>query len=165
MTVVDFDSFAARVHIGELDVSPAKSRNGARNIGVPIEEEGATREIRLTPASTIQMKSVHWLWKSRIPLGELTLLAGREGIGKSTIAFQIAAWLTRGELDGWFYGSPKNVIIAATEDSWEHTIVPRLTGAGADLDKVFRVDVIVDESRHGTLTLPRDVDELRKLAR
>lgn len=49
--------------------------------------EPATRLVKLVPASKIKVKPVHWLWDNRIPLGELTLLAGREGIAKSTIAF------------------------------------------------------------------------------
>ena len=91
------------------------------------------RHIKLVPASTIKVKPVHWLWKDRIPLGELTLLAGREGIGKTTIAYTLAAWITTGTMKGRFMGSPRSVLVAATEDSWEHTIVPRLMAAGADL--------------------------------
>jgi len=45
-------------------------------------------------------------------------LAGREGIGKSSIAIAIAAQITRGQLPGVYFGEPRAVIIAATEDSW-----------------------------------------------
>ena len=42
--------------------------------------------------------------------------------------------MTRGTLQGACQGNPRAVIVAATEDSWEHTIVPRLMAAGADLN-------------------------------
>ncbi len=119
----------------------------------------------LTPASAIVMKPVKWLQKDRIPLGELTLNGGREGIGKSTISYELGARVTRGSLEGDLKGQPRGVVVVAAEDSWEHTIVPRLTAAGADLTKVFRVD-ITDED--GELTseyplLPRDIPTLKIL--
>lgn len=123
------------------------------------------RHLVVTRASDIPMKPVHWLWRKRIPMGELTLLAGREGIGKSTLELQLAAWITRGEMRGEFYGRPRSVIIAATEDSWEHTLVPRLVGAGADLDRILRVEVETSKRLHGTLTLPSDLGELENVVR
>ena len=43
---------------------------------------------------------------------------------------------TRGYLPGACFGTPRAAIVVATEDSWEHTIVPRLMAAGADLTYV-----------------------------
>jgi hypothetical protein len=83
------------------------------------------RSIGLTPASAIPVRAVRWIWRDRLPLGSFTLLAGREGIGKSNIAYTRAADITKGHLDGCFLGTPKSVLVAATEDSWSHTIVPR----------------------------------------
>jgi hypothetical protein len=119
-----------------------------------------TRHVELVPASAIKVKPVHWLWRDRIPLGELTLLAGREGIGKSTVAYTLAAWITTGSMKGRFLGVPRSVLVAATEDSWEHTIVPRLMAAGADLDRVYRVDVVTEDGLAGLLTLPSDISDL-----
>lgn len=121
------------------------------------------RELRLTKASTIKIRPVHWLWKHRIPLGSLSLIGGREGIGKTILAYQLAADLTRGKMPGTFIDTPRAVIVAATEDSWEHTIVPRLMCAGADLDMVYRIDVTVNEKPYGTLSLPADNAELGQL--
>jgi hypothetical protein len=52
--------------------------------------------------------------------------------------------ITRGVLSGEFFGMPKSVLVAAAKDSWSQTIVPRLIAAGADLDRVFRVEIIAD---------------------
>ncbi|MET8080959.1 AAA family ATPase [Streptomyces sp. NPDC005303] len=118
------------------------------------------RTISLKPASEIKIRPVHWLWKDRLPLGCLSLVAGREGIGKSTCAYQVAADITTAKLPGCYQGQPRAVIVAATEDSWEHTIAPRLKAAGADMDRVLQVTVTTAEGGDGSLTLPSDVSAL-----
>lgn len=99
--------------------------------------------LKLTRASEFEMRPVRWLWKDRIAMGTLALLAGREGIGKSTLAFKLVADITNGTLEGEYFGKPRAVMIVATEDSWEFTIAPRLMAAGADLSKVGKVTVEV----------------------
>jgi len=119
----------------------------------------------LTPASAITMRAARWLWAERIPAGALTLLAGREGIGKSLIAYEIAARITAGTLPGEHHGEPRNVLIVATEDSWAHTVVPRLTAAKADLGRIYRVDMTASDEADAALSLPRDLAELERAAR
>ena len=114
------------------------------------------RRVRLESLAGLRLRPVRWLWDDRLALGSLALLGGREGIGKSTVAYWLAAGITRGELPGESFGKPRAVIVAATEDSWEHTIVPRLIAAGADLDLVYRVDVITSEDTDASLSLPLD---------
>lgn len=133
-------------------------------------KETPSREVRFTPASELVMRGVTWLWEDmhvglgRVPLGKLGLLAGREGIGKSLFSLWIAAKITRGTLRGCHFGSPQNVAIAATEDDWEDTILPRLVAAKADLHRVFHVAVAVghDETQ---IVLPFDVPALETLIR
>ena len=118
------------------------------------------RALRLVAASSVTVRPVHWAWDGRLACGSVSLLGGREGIGKTTLGNQLAADITRGRLPGVYFGQPKGVIIAASEDSWEHTIVPRLMAADADLDRVFRVDVTSSDSIATELSLPRDVAAL-----
>ncbi len=125
----------------------------------------AGRTVVLTAASSIPVRPVRWLWDGRAALGALTLCAGREGVGKSTLAYTLAADLTRGRLDGHYVDQPRSVLVAATEDSWEHTIVPRLMAGGADLDRVFRVDVESAAHQDLGLVLPRDVGALEQHVR
>lgn len=120
------------------------------------------RQVGLTPASAIKVRPVRWLWEGRVALGTLALLAGREGIGKSTLAYTVAADITRGRLAGQYAGTARAVIVAATEDSWEHTIVPRLMAADADLDRVYRVDVTTAEGDPTGLSVPRDLAAVEK---
>ena len=134
-------------------------RNGdsARRNG---DQEASVRRIRLTPASAIKPRPVRWTWTNRIPAGEFTLTPGRGGIGKSTFHVWMIAHLTRGTLDGVHLGEPKPCIIAAAEDSWARTIVPRLIAAGADMALVYRVDVVTETDDGVSISLPRDVDGL-----
>jgi hypothetical protein len=95
----------------------------------------------------------------------VSLIAGREGIGKSLLLLWITAQITRGILPGVYQGTPRPVFYCATEDSWQHTIVPRLIAAGADLCRVYRIEVEAVEVSAGTsgvveLSLPRDCELL-----
>jgi hypothetical protein len=137
-----------------------------------ITDPGAVRKVRAVRASEIKPKATRWLWQSDpfekppahwIPLGGLVLLAGREGVGKSTIAYGIAAQITHGTLPGAFHGQPRGVIISATEDAWSQTVVPRLMACGADLDRVLRVDAVTPEGLPEAVKLPTDLPALEKL--
>jgi hypothetical protein len=88
--------------------------------------------------STVQSKSVEWLWYPYIPYGKITLLQGDPGEGKSTFIVQVAALLTRGENmpDGFVIPTAETVVYQCAEDGIEDTIKPRLLEANADCDKV-----------------------------
>ena len=145
---------------GENLISPgALSANGG---GPHSDDTEPVHRVVLTAASAIRTRRVKWLWDIRIPLGTFALLAGREGLGKSTFAYWLVARITRGDLPGEHHGRPRAVLVCATEDSWEHTIVPRLIAAGADLERVFRVEVIAADHIHVGLSLPRDLDEVEQ---
>ncbi|WP_327711301.1 AAA family ATPase [Streptomyces sp. NBC_00464] len=124
----------------------------------PVEQVG--RKLRLTRASDIEPEPVVWAWldenEGRIPAGALSVAAGREGTGKSSFGMWMAAQITRGLLPGNYYGRPRAVFYVAVEDSWKQTIVPRLIGAGADLDLVYRVEAVEAEYGETTLSLPQD---------
>lgn len=148
--------------------------NWQPNVDAEKEEETARRLV-LTPASTIRMRRVRWLWDTtpsgepptshgRIPLNSLAIAAGGPGLGKSQYAVWLTARITTGTLPGELRGKPRGVIYAATEDSWAYTIAPRLVAAGADMDLVFRVDVRDDEEMHARLTLPKDISLMGKAA-
>jgi hypothetical protein len=132
-------------------------RNGWAPEVEPIEPSPDGRHLVLTPASTIPIRRARWLWEGRLAVGTLALLAGREGLGKSTLGYWLAAQVTRGLLPGEYLGTPKAVLVCATEDSWEVTILPRLLAAGADLSRVFRVEVMDLKVGATELVLPTDL--------
>lgn len=122
--------------------------------------------LTVTCLADIVPKPVQWVWGQppdkrggRLPLGGVSLVGGREGVGKSTLVFDLASALTRGKLPGVFFGQPKGVVIVATEDSFEHTIVPRLMADDADRLRIFRVE----SADFDPVTLPEDLDGLEQV--
>lgn len=90
------------------------------------------------PLSTVTPKPLTWLWRPRLPAGQLSLLVGHPDRGKSIFAITCTAHVSRGR--SWPDGSPCPqgiVIFLESEDLLEETIVPRLQVAGADLTQVF----------------------------
>lgn len=118
------------------------------------------RQARLTPASRIQGRRVRWLWDQRLPVGCLAASAGREATGKTSFGIWLAAQLSRGKLPGARHGKPAAVFICSVEDSWGYTMRPRLQAAGADLDLVFRFDVVTEVGQQSILALPKDMQLL-----
>jgi AAA domain len=141
-------------HLPDGPVTPDLDGPG-REGGGSASEQSSGRRVRLTPASAIRLRRVSWLWAGRIPTGAVTVVPGREGTGKSLLLAWLAGQLTQGILPGCHQGEPRPVVYAASEDSWAHTIAPRLHAAGADLDLVYRVDV-EQNGRISQLTLPLD---------
>lgn len=116
--------------------------------------EGNKRRIKTTRAADIRTERIDWLVDCWIPKASVTLLAGREGIGKSTIAVDWAAQATTGKLTG----TPMNVGYVVTEDSRSHTVVPRLKAAGADLDRVQFLDADMPDDDDPTVRYEAVID-------
>ncbi|MGC0317317.1 AAA family ATPase [Kitasatospora acidiphila] len=162
------------ITLEEFEREPDPARQGSDPVDAS-EADGPTRQIVLTPASKIKIRPVRWLWDTtppgasptshgRIPMYSLAIAAGGPGLGKSQWVVWLTSQITRGTLPGELFGKPRSVIYAATEDSWTYTIAPRLVAAGADLDRVFRIDVVDDEKLSARLTLPSDISLLGKAA-
>jgi hypothetical protein len=94
------------------------------------------RKLGVKPLSGVQFKIVQWAWDTteagqyeghggRLPLGTVCVGAGRPGAGKGQFAAWLAARVSKGELPGCFFGTPKSVLICTTEDSVASTIGPR----------------------------------------
>lgn len=128
------------------------------------EFDESHRHVRLTCAAEIKPRRVKWLWDERLALGTLGLLAGREGLGKSSLGYWLAAQVSRGALAGEYLGQPRAVLVCATEDSWAHTIVPRLQAVDADLTRVFQVEVVSGDGITVGLSLPRDLHQMEESA-
>ncbi len=110
--------------------------------------------------SDVTHTPVQWLWKHWVPCGYVTLLAGREKIGKSTLAVWIAAQASV----GGFGGDPVRVLYVSTEDSPALTIKPRIQAAMGDDARIGYLKVVYDgEESPGTLSLPRDLDLFEEL--
>jgi len=137
-----------------------KKVNEAASIGSL--EDGALRTL-----STIEPKDVAWLWESRIPLGEITLLVGDPGVGKSYFSYFLSAQISKG--GSWPDAPDKpiesgKVLILSTDEDPNYAIRPRSDAAGADADKIT-----VLEGSHGEkgeikiLNLTRDIYRMEEI--
>jgi putative DNA primase/helicase len=122
------------------------------------------RSLRPVPFSQLADRSVDWLWCGWLALGNLNILDGDPGIGKTLLTLDFCARATRGKA---FPGNvaalgPVNVVLCNAEDAMEETLRPRLRGMGADLERVFGIHD--DESGlAGSLRFPSDKQELDKI--
>lgn len=101
---------------------------------VPLRVAATPPPIVVTNLATVKVARVDWLWRAWLPRGAVTVLEGDPGLGKSTIAIDIAARLTRGAPmpDGEARSEPMNVLFLTTEDSFPETVLPRLLAAEGD---------------------------------
>lgn len=117
-------------------------------------EEKKKTELKIISMADVEEEEVEWLLYPLIPFGKVTIIQGDPGEGKTTLALQIIAKMTRGEavlpdkplsvaeseekteLDR----QPMNVLYQTAEDGLGDTIKPRLNAAGADCSKVLVID-------------------------
>lgn len=100
----------------------------------------------------VEPQDVNWLWSPYIPLGKLTLLEGDPGVGKSWLALALATAISLGKgLSGREPTAPGNILILTAEDGLGDTIRPRLDAMGADVGRVFAVQLNPDASDLFTL--------------
>ena len=98
---------------------------------------GPDSDPELVCATDIEPVATDWWWPGWLPKGKLVLLDGNPGTGKSTLALDVVARLSRGESfpTSDTTASCRSAVIS-TEDAADDTIRPRLDAAGARLDMV-----------------------------
>lgn len=136
---------------------------------VPVEliadDEAPTKKKRradFQAADSIPEFRVPWLWPQVIPKGMLTMLAGRQGLGKSFLICDLAARLSIGNAlpDGTEH-APMRVLLLAREDIAGCVLVPRLRVAGAALSHVT-IATFRDADTGAVLDLVEDIDLIRE---
>jgi hypothetical protein len=95
----------------------------------------------ITRLADVETKPVEWLWPGYIPAGMLCLLDGDPGVGKSTLADDLAARVSSGRAmpDDTGGSEPAGVVILSAEDDLARTVRPRLEAAGADLALIVTI--------------------------
>jgi hypothetical protein len=117
-------------------------------------------------AREIKNTEVKWLWPKYIPLGQITMLDGDPGAGKSFLTMDIAARLSSGRgLPGSpSRTSPRKVLICNAEDDTSSTLIPRLTQLGANLGNVELATTVERKGRRPRpLMFPNDYPFLEGL--
>ncbi len=102
-------------------------------------------EAGLNPFAFFIQQPQDWLWPNRIPLAKLTLIAGYPSSGKTAIALDIAARVSRGapapdQPDAPFPAAP--VVLAPLNSNPKADILPVLRLFGADLDFIYLADLL-----------------------
>jgi len=123
---------------------------GARlcDTGPPVDLSGITGSPVLLPSPTAlafdlqtfaetPARQIAWLWPDVIPKGMLSLLGGKQGLGKSFLICDLAARVSAGTPmpDGTLL-QPGKVLLLAREDDASCVLLPRLRAAQADLGRV-----------------------------
>lgn len=119
----------------------------------------------LLRAGDIRMERPRFLDDPLIPLGVLTLIAGRAGVSKSTLSISRAAMATRGTLEGDYHRRPCTVAFSGIEDSLSMQKA-RLMAADADMDRTLfltMMDTTQGSSVPTGMSLPDDLPEIREL--
>jgi putative DNA primase/helicase len=93
------------------------------------------------PFTDIPSEPAEWLWRERIPIGMLSVIAGRPDKGKGLVSAHIAADVSR---------SGGRVLYSAIEDAPTIMTKPRLVAANAELKNVLS----------WRFSLPSQIDEL-----
>ena len=118
-------------------------------------------------ASEYKAEIVPWLWEPVLIKGAITFLAGDGGLGKSTIALDIAARISNGDKHPSGNGTFEkgNVIYLTSEDDPNYTIIPRLNACGANCDHIIIPETVRDEKGERQFELKRDVQAIEEIVK
>jgi predicted ATP-dependent serine protease len=130
-------------------------------------------DLKFFRAADVSKRAVDWLWPGRIAIGKVTLLVGDPGLGKSLVAIDVAARVSRGaswpdieqgtespqpgakhaatsESGSPLHASrpllrpPASAVLLSAEDDLADTILPRLEASRADCNRVFVLPSLAD---------------------
>ena len=131
-----------------LDQATPWSEGEQPTMAPPTIEANLAGRVAYRRVSDIEAKPINWLWPGRFARGKVGMIAGNPGLGKSQITASMAAIVTMG--GQWPVDrSPctqGNVVILSAEDDPADTLRPRLEAAGADLNRCFVLDAVLDSS-------------------
>ena len=99
-------------------------------------------EIKTVLSPVSEIEPVNWLWKYHIPIGELSVIAGKPGQGKTWVALDIAARLSAGYTfpDGSDAPIGKTIYYVGGSEDRKDSIYRRLEGLKAEKKNIRVVD-------------------------
>lgn len=168
-TYTKFCAYATLRHGGNM-IEAARSL-GAKGFGehrkayvppLPVQDAPDRAGQRWLRATEIKEQKIDWLWDLYIPIGEVTMIVGNPGDGKSTVAQAIVTAVTLGsELFGDRVANGSAVFLSA-EQSVATVTVPRFRRMGADLSQIILPDEVNDQDEPVPFVLDKSgMEELR----
>lgn len=127
----------------------------------PESESIFTTKVNLICANSLEPEPIQWLWNDWLAAGKFHILAGSPGTGKTTIAMNLAATITTG--GQWPDGTectPGNILIWSGEDDPKDTLLPRLLAHGADRDRIFFINSVIELNKTRTFDPSTDLSKL-----
>lgn len=105
-------------------------------------------------------RQIDWLWQGVIPRGMLSLIGGKQGLGKSFLVCDIAARISTGApMPAGLTNAPGRVLLLAREDDASCVLLPRLKAARADLGRIWW-SLFANTSTGSPIDLAKHVDIL-----
>jgi len=121
-----------------------------------------TRPLVYRRIDEFERRDIEWLWYPFIPRGMITLICGDKAVGKSSVAIDVAARISKGRVwprfgDDSEERAPKgSVIILCKENDISRIIRPRLEAAEADIRRILTLGYEVPDD-------PEQIDPLERL--
>ncbi|MBA3935853.1 MAG: AAA family ATPase [Planctomycetes bacterium] len=143
-----FAAYALLEHHGDFQAAATELRRSG--YGAAPQPVGDVDLSGLLPAATAPLltfdlqtfaetpeREIAWLWPGVMPRGMLSLIGGKQGLGKSFLICDLAARVSAGQSmpDGTIH-PPGKVLLLAREDDASCVLLPRLRAAKADLSRV-----------------------------
>lgn len=104
--------------------------------------DGQAPQLKLTRLADVTAERLEWIWPGYLPKGKIVTLDGDPGLGKSTLALNIAAVVSVAGRwpDQTRCGPAGDVLLLSAEDGLADTVRPRLDAAGADVSRVTAIE-------------------------
>ena len=136
-------SFTCSAGCSPQRIEEALARRGLPSQASLYTAAGAA-DAGLSPYELLISQPTDWLWPNRIPMGELTIVAGYPASGKTAVALDVATRVSLGadtpdQPGNAFVRAP--VVIAAPLKNPRSSILPRLRDLGADLSVIYHADL------------------------
>jgi hypothetical protein len=153
---------------GSMPTPRISNRGSSNSKASPIDDEGAYASLTLDSygplLSDTRCEDTEWIVENRLAVGKMHLRIGPGGVGKSTVAYTIAAGLTVG---GSYLGIAPfkrsgRVAVLAAEDGTADAIKPRLVAAGGDPTqvRVLRTEAVTEDKTRRKVVIPAVFSDL-----
>lgn len=129
--LLDFTILKQNMRANKVNLTLAASANNYSAAG------NTSPLVNIICADSITPEAINWLWKGYLARGKFHIFAGTAGTGKTTLALNLAATISKGGnfADGTKC-KPVSVLIWSGEDDAKDTLIPRLIASGADLSNI-----------------------------